>query len=539
MKKLLSCASASWLALTLSACGGGDDDPPIQPETDPDMETLPSTPDEPAVVPPTTMDDEPVDPEIPLPTDVILAADDTPSPVRFELSWRSCGTTGTRAVQCAEMQVPLDYDNPDGERILIALNRILAPSDVEHHGTLLYNPGGPGGSGKELARGIAGIGGFDSIAPGFDIIGFDPRGVGDSSALECAFIDAFLAGETGEEPPEDTMMEMASEYGLEALVEDWAWLSEQCRGYWGDLFDHMGSNDVVRDIDAIRAALGEEKLNFFGASYGTRLGALYAQTYPERVRAIVLDAPVSPRTSIVDHVQSQFDETLVVQEAFFTECEAGRYTCPPNSRALFEALVTAADALGVLSPIISNWELGLAYSSYRSYLPYLLEQQATQPNSDWIYSEVGRFGNDNGGFIQLTNINCIDNAEPLLSIEEANARITDGIARGPLFASNLAPIITCNGWNVPSDPVAPLTAPGAPPILVIVGTHDARTPTHWGVDLANSLESGVLLTSEHWGHTVAGDGDVCVDGTVSRYLVHLALPAEGTICRAPAAALAQ
>lgn len=456
-----------------------------------------------------------------------------PAPARaFELSWRDCGTTGGRAVQCAELQVPLDHDDPNSERILIALNRISVPTGVERRGALLYNPGGPGGSGKDMARVLAGLGTFDSVAPGFEIIGFDPRGVGDSSALQCEYVDAYLRGDTGQAVPADAMMEVVSRYGLETMVDDLTWLSEQCRSYWGDLFDHMGSNHVVRDIDLIRQALGEEKLNFVGQSYGTRIGALYAQQYPERVRAIVLDAPVAPRTSMVDQVQGQFDELLVVHEALFAACEAGRFVCPPGARGLFDAYVVAADALGILGPMLSVWELGLSYAFGAEYLPYLLEQQATQLTSDWMYEELALLEDDTSGFIQLLNVNCIDNAAPLLSLSEADARLDDAFGRSPLFASSLSPIVTCNGWAVAPDPVAPLTAPGSPPLLVIGGVHDFRTPGRWARELSDSLQNASLVMSEHWGHTVVGDGSPCVDDIVRSYLLDLALPAEGTVCPA-------
>jgi len=543
MTKLFPLAGVSWLALTLSACGGDEADPPsAAPDTESptDTDTVPMDEQMPTLQPVLNDNDYA---ELDLPT-MLVRPEATPpeatpqGPTPFELSWRSCGISGTRTVQCAELQVPLDYDNPESERILISLNRILAPADVEHHGSLLYNPGGPGGSGKEVASSLAGAGSFDALAPGFDIIGFDPRGVGDSSALECEFIDDFLAGDTGT-TPEDAMMEMVSQYGLEAAIDDWAWLSEQCSGYWGQLFEHMGSNDVVQDIDAIRLALGEEKLNFLGASYGTRLGALYAQTFPERVRAIVLDAPVAPRASFVEQIQGQFDELLVVHEAFFAECDAGRIACPPDARALFDAFVASADSLAILPQMLSNWQVGLSYAFGTDYLPFVLDEQATQPNAEWMYGHIGIFGDgDTSGFIQQTNINCTDNAGPLLSIAEANARIDDAIARSPLFAGAIGPIINCNGWTVTPDPVAPLTAPLAPPILVIAGTRDLRTPTQWGRDMADSLESGVLLVSEHWGHTVTGDGSECVDGVVRDYLVNLALPAEGTVCPTPTPAAA-
>jgi pimeloyl-ACP methyl ester carboxylesterase len=316
---------------------------------------------------------------------------------------------------------------------------------------------------------------------------------------------------------------------LEGMIDDLTWLSDECRGYWGDLFDHMGSNQVVRDIDFIREALGEEQLNFLGVSYGTRLGALYAQQYPERVRAIVLDAPISPRSSIVEQVQGQFDELLLVHEAFFAECEAGQISCPPDARGLFDAYVAAADSVGILSPMLSLWQLGLSYSFGTDYLPYLLQQQAEQATPDWMYGELANLDDDTSGFIQSMIVNCADNAAPLLSLADADARLDDAVARSPLFAEALSPIVTCNGWTVKPDPVATLTAPGAPPLLVIGGTHDLRTPPRWAKEMADSLENAVLLTSQHWGHTVVGDS-ACVDAAVRDYFVDLVLPEASTVC---------
>jgi len=520
MKTLLPFAGASWLALTLSACGGGDTapSPVVAPETNPTADRVRF---------------DAADGDVRFEVGMHEIATRAPAS-GFSLSWRDCGTAGTRAVQCAELQVPLDYDDPDGERIVIALNRILAPAEFGHRGSVLYNPGGPGGSGKEYARGLAARGNFDVVAPGFDVIGFDPRGVGESSALQCEFIDAYLSGETGDTSAAEAMMAAASEYGLEGMIEDLTWLSEQCRGYWGGLFDHMGSNQVVRDIDRIREALGEEKLNFLGASYGTRLGALYAEQYPERVRAIVLDAPISARASIVEQVQGQFEQLVVNHETFFAECDAGAITCPPDPRSLFDAYLASADGLGIRSQMLALWELGLSYSFGTSYLPYLLQQQALQPTPDWMYGELYLLEDDVSSVIQLNNVNCADNAEPLLSLEQAEARLDDAFERSPLFGAELGPIVTCNGWIVPPDPVAPLAARGAPPLLIVGGTHDARTPLAWARDLSASLENAVLLTSEHWGHTVVGDGSACVDEAVRHYFLDLALPASGTVCPPPA-----
>lgn len=498
MKTITPFAGASWLALTLSACGGDD-------------------------------------PAVPAPNAGDIEQTIAPSDMLF---WRDCGTTGGRQVQCAELRVPLDHDQPEGEQILIALNRVLAPAGGEHRGSLLYNPGGPGGSGKEAVRSLAAYGNFDAVAPGFDVVGFDPRGIGESSGIDCEFIDEFIDRESDDESISDAMTEAALRDGLEGVLENLAWLSEQCRGNWGALFDHMGSNQVVRDIERIRLALGDEKLNFLGVSYGTRLGALYAQEYPENVRAIVLDAPMQPRASIVNQVQGQVDAFLVMHERFFADCEAGALPCPPDPRSVFDALLASADSIGVLPVVLDAWELGLAYSLGATFLPALLQAQVLAPDPSWIHNaleSVGLPDNDTSSFIQNNNVNCADNALPLLTLDEVETRLDDALARSPVFGASVGPIAFCNGWSVTADPVAPLTAPGAPPILVVGGTRDIRTPFEWAVEMAGSLESGVLLTSEHWGHAVVGDGSPCVDDAVRAYFLDQTLPQDGTVC--PASAL--
>jgi pimeloyl-ACP methyl ester carboxylesterase len=542
MKTFTPFTSVSWLALTLSACGG--EDPAVPAPTDPNQETTPSDTSEPT--PTIDTSKTPKQPRQPL--DGVSGRDMPLEPGMFKdadrvvaqgfrLAWRDCGLAGTRQVQCAELQVPLDYAEPDGEQILIALNRVLPPPGVESRGSVLINPGGPGSSGKEVARQIASAGAYDYAAPGLDLVGFDPRGIGDSSGLECEFVEDYFSGEAGDAAPEDAMMQAISRYGLEGVIDDLTWLSGECRNYWGGLFDHMGSNQVVKDIDRIREALGEEKLNFIGISYGTRLGALYAQEYPDRTRAIVLDAPVHPETSIVNQVQGQFDSLLVMHETFFSECASGAVTCPPDPRAVFDAMLVSADALGLRGLMLSAWELGLAYGfAGPGYLAFMLESQATQPNSDWMYGALAFAGlpsNDVSGYIQNMNVNCADNAAPFLTLEEADLRLDDALLRSPVFGDQLSPIVHCNGWDVAPDPVAPLTAPDAPPILVIGGTRDHRTAPEWAPEMADSLASGVLLSSEHWGHGVVG-GSRCVDAAVRAYLLDLTLPAEGTVCPDPA-----
>ncbi|HKO92951.1 MAG TPA: alpha/beta fold hydrolase, partial [Polyangiaceae bacterium] len=182
------------------------------------------------------------------------------------VAWGNCGS-----LQCARVRVPIDYAAPDSGTIQIAINRISARG-AERRGVVLLNPGGPGAPGKAFAAASADA--LRALLPGYDFIGFDPRGVGESAALHCSR-DVDLTG-------------LLKSGGVDAMLEGLRSASQSCAMENGSLFNHIGSNQVVQDIDQIRQALGVEEINFIGVSYGTRLGALYAQAFPEHARAVVL-----------------------------------------------------------------------------------------------------------------------------------------------------------------------------------------------------------------------------------------------------------
>ncbi len=243
------------------------------------------------------------------------------APPRSEggLQWRPCGE-----MDCAEVMVPLDRNEPAGERIAIALNRVRRIRGLQSVGPLLFNPGGPGGSGKRFVEALR-----EPLATfPFDVIGFDPRGVGDSAALDCL-------------PPANPVAAHL-DGGIPAVLAAFREEHQRCQAAGGRLFEHLSTNAVVADIESIRLALGAEQLNFYGISYGTRLGAQYAQTHPGRVRALVLDSPMPPVANLQQLTRAQLDETQVQHEALLAGCAAGELDCPPNARELFDELLDGA-----------------------------------------------------------------------------------------------------------------------------------------------------------------------------------------------------
>ena len=287
---------------------------------------------------------------IPLMAPPALAA---PLPQAQSIDWETCGEEESPDAECGTLTVPIDWDDPDGEAIDLALARIPANDPDARIGSLVINPGGPGGSGVGFALFAPEIFSPDILAR-FDVVGFDPRGVGDSHPVQCSL--ELL----GEEPGSL----FGSRADLDARTAFNEELREDCRENTGPLYDHVDSLSVVHDIDAIRAALGDEQLSFFGVSYGTLMGQQYAATYPERVRAVVLDSVMDHDLGTRDYLLTQAEAAQDSFDAFVAWCEDSTQ-CALNGqdpRALWTDLLKRADKgeLGALS------KLALGVAAYRS-----------------------------------------------------------------------------------------------------------------------------------------------------------------------------
>jgi pimeloyl-ACP methyl ester carboxylesterase len=435
------------------------------------------------------------------------------------VEWAACG-----AVECATLQVPLDNDVPGGEMISIAINRVRANPQVEYLGVIFINPGGPGLPGRAVVEQAAQF--FAARYPDFDIIGFDPRGTGGSSPLRCV-ID------------QNPALSFA-EGGVPAAIAAYASLNTRCREAVGPIIDHVGTNEVVQDIEYIRQALAQDEINFWGVSFGTRLGAAYAQAFPERVRALVLDAPLAPRADYVEFVDAQYDALLRAQSELFAACSSGELTCPAEPEAAFDRLIEQATAMGIDEAVLNSWVLYLSTYAGRAFLAQILSADPatalgptmgmTQPTDPGVMDLLA-----NANVATNFSAHCTDNLTPPLDMAEAEALMASFRERSEVFLTNGVPALACSGWAVERDPVPELAFTPSTPPLVIAGLHDNLTPSVFGEELAQSLGGARLLLSDHYGHSVTTNGGLCTSLALRRYLVNLELPEEGTTCPAPTA----
>ncbi|GAA2540706.1 alpha/beta hydrolase [Pseudonocardia hydrocarbonoxydans] len=475
-----------------------------------------------------------------------VAAGGSAAPV----DWRECGPN----LDCATVDVPVDHDDPGGDTVALSLVRHRATDPAQRIGSLFYNPGGPGGPATDSVRMIdtaAGTGPWSpELLARFDVVGMDPRGVGESEGVRClddATREANLA--TDLDPALPGGLPRGT---LDAEVRE---LAEGCLANVDPaLLANMATDDVARDMDLVRAALGEEEITYLGASYGTLLGATYATLFPDRVRHMALDAPVDPARWQLDPVAATTDQALSGErmlDAYLATCvEQG---CPfgaGDPGAALDALVARMEAqplevpaangapagrldgAGVLSaariamfgpalwPVLTTGLLA-AEAGDGSILLNLSTALAREPDG----SPAG-FGEANMA------VNCLDRTVPAdPAVHDANA--AEIVAAAPRFGTLSSYLmLACASWPVPNPDrfEGPLDGAGAPPILVVGGREDSQTPYAWAETMADGLESGVLLTREGYGHGSYRASGPCVDTAVDRYLVDGVLPAEGTVC---------
>jgi pimeloyl-ACP methyl ester carboxylesterase len=453
------------------------------------------------------------------------------------VEWSDCGGD----FECGSVPVPRDYDDRASGRIDVGLIRYPASDPDARIGSLLVNPGGPGASGVEFVRSAASV--FpDELQARFDIVGFDTRGTGATLPVDCRFdLDEVFALDT---TPDD-----ADERA--ALERTYAALADACADRNGDVLTLVSSQDTVRDMDRIRAAVGDDGLTYLGYSYGTYLGALYADRYPRRLRALILDGAVDPTLDPADSTIEQavgFEDAL---DAFLAAC-ADDSTCEFASEgdpaAALDALLADIDAEGVpaggdrvLGP--GEADIGLASALYLGDAGYaeLADALAAAADGDGAPllaltdSYTGR--NDDGSYDGRQDafwaIACADSGDPAGSEAERRALERRAAAAAPHFGvSSLNLGSVCRHWPVPpADGPDTIDAAGAPPILVIGTTGDPATPLAWAESLADQLGSAELVVvdgSQH-GAFILG-GSPCVDEIGIRYLVDLAVPREGTMC---------
>ena len=452
------------------------------------------------------------------------------------LSWTDCGG----GFQCAKLAVPLDYADPDGERLTLSL--IRQPAKGKKIGSLLTNPGGPGGSGVEFVRSSAASFG-DRLQQRFDIVGFDPRGVGQSNAVECLTdgqLDTFLATDVS---PDD-----AGE--VEKLAEEARGFAHGCQSKSAKLLPHVGTRDAARDMDRIREALGDDKLTYYGASYGTYLGAWYAELFPKKVRALVLDGAIDPKASFADINIEQAKGFETALRAFTADC-VKREKCPLGTDVdaglkKVKKLLDSADAKPLSNDADSRKvteslaTLGLATPLYQKEAWPLLRTALTQA-FDGNGTTLLRFADllverkENGTYSSQTEsnmaVNCVD--KPTVGLEEIKRQAARAAKEAPRFGEFIVwGALPCTYWPAkPAEATRALHAKGSAPILVVGTTRDPATPYQWSKNLASQLDKGVLLTYDGDGHTAYLTGSKCIGSAVDTYLLKAAPPASGKTCR--------
>lgn len=454
-----------------------------------------------------------------------------------KLKWEGCGS----GQDCAEAEVPLDYADPTGDTVTLELRR--SPAEGEARGTLFVNPGGPGGSGVDFTSYFVGEAGEDVVA-NYDVVGFDPRGVGTSEPLECLGTEELDRYVSSDPDPDDAEESEDFISSVEAL-------GEGCVRNSGALAAHVSTQEVARDLDVLRAVVGDEKLTYYGASYGTYIGATYAELFPEQVGRMVLDGAVDPTLSNTDTNLEQARGFETALRAYAADCvEQGDCPLGDSEDAVVEGIGQLLKDLDE-SPLPTNdpeRPLTQALGFYGVALPlydegswgYLTQglEAALAGNggvlllfADQYLSRTESGYSDNSAEV-ISAVNCLD--KPVdTTAADVEATIPDFEEASPTFGRVFAwSVAGCGAWPVrsPLEPLASYNAEGAAPIVVVGTTRDPATPYEWAVSLADQLSSGVLVTRDGDGHTGYGQGNDCVDSAVDQYLVDGKVPADGLKC---------
>ncbi|MFE7526334.1 alpha/beta hydrolase [Kitasatospora sp. NPDC057542] len=453
-------------------------------------------------------------------------------------------------MQCGKLHVPLDYANPATDALDVALIKYPAAKPDQRLGSLMVNPGGPGESGvgmvKYGAKQFAG-----TLHDRFDVIGFDPRGTGDSSPVVC-YDDKQHDAVNQMDAPLDPAVRKAERAKLSAEH------AATCQAKSGRLLPFVGTRNTARDLDVLRAAVGDKQLNYLGVSYGTYLGALYAEEFPKNTGRLILDGAVDPGQDRLDHGVDQqigFEKSF---ERFAVDCVENHADQCPLGKDEAKAAKKAADFLDGLydHPLTTKdgrklgrdqaWTgtISLLYGDEKTSWEYLraaLGWAMVRNKGDYLLAFADDYNgrDENGHYSPLDEANaaigCADAARPAATPEHAKAAVDRLLAEAPLLSKG----VTVDDYTEPGCADWPfktqekphtVRAEGSAPILVVGTTGDPATPYASAETLAKGFANATLLTRVGEGHGAFGKGNTCIDRAMEAYLAEGTMPAPGTRC---------
>ena len=447
-----------------------------------------------------------------------------------QVDWQDCG-----GVWCGTVTAPMNWDDPSADTIELAVN--VAPATGERRGAILYNPGGPGASGVEYVREYGDYLLHPDVREHYDLVGFDPRGVGGSTPISCYDDPQELYDWLWELPPSPAP-EPLSDEDLAQQMESAEWFGEACLEHTGPYLEFVGTEQVAGDMDLLRSLFGQEKLDYLGVSYGTLIGSTYADLFPENVGRMVLDAAVAPDAT-------DFEGTLFQAAGFelaygnFVDACLQEEDCPFQGDKA-DALVQTSELLNSLDaapiPVADGRQLGsgalftaIAANLYADFQwptlrSILTDALAGDGESAFAAADEYYGVNADGTFRDnsleaLIAVNCID-SPAVTDFDEIRANAEEIMQAAPTLGPDFVGIGSCAAWPFEATR-APheITAPGADPIIVVGGLNDPATSYQQAVDLAGMLESGVLISVDAEGHGQYNNGNACVDRPINEYFL--------------------
>jgi len=454
------------------------------------------------------------------------------------IEWKPCDGSANTEVECGNIEVPFDYADPDQGSFVLFVKKHNAASPADRIGSMMVNPGGPGFGGSSLADDAQYYFSQDLIDH-FDIIAWDPRGTGESTpSVDC--VDTFDEYFALDSPPETSEEK-------QALIDASQAFNDKCVENSGTILPYISTQASAQDINSLRLALGEEKVSYFGFSYGSELGTTWATMFPETVRAIVVDGAVDPNASSIEEGMNQAKGFEGQLSTFLKQCSA-KTTCEfhngGKAEAAFDKLVLDIDAeplevskertpvtQGVLFTAVAQ----AMYSDY--YWPQLSEALSAAQKGDGsgilqLYDDYyqrkgdGTYGNELEAFLAIS---CLDDPGAS-SVEDVDSHIEDFITAAPRLGGNFAYGYSCALWPVKQAAKVTITGKGAGPIVVVGTTGDAATPLDSTRKMAQSLEKGILIVVDANQHTGYGANN-CVVKAVDDYLIELTIPTNETTCK--------